>query len=252
MGGKSVSNFIIPINDIKKEYEFEFYEEIDQKTVQLCSKLRQNRLHLADIAKLEQELKSLRKEKFINFAKLVPVPLPRGRNIFRRKLYRRPAEVEDEVSFKKLLLEVPNFVYGIVHQCKNSLIVNLDMAKLCTKPSFLQNQSECQMCQLWKCIFGKNERTKQQRILKDFVDSGNGLRTVFFQEGFGKLFAFADSTLTEHKGRQAYQTYVTIDCKGCESAKSARKFPVNGFPYNETRTNVKAIPVKRNLLNSAF
>ena len=235
MGGKTVSNFIIPTNDIKKEYEFDFHEEIDQKTVQLCSKLRQNRLHLAEIAKLEQEVKSLQKEKFRNCAKLVQVPLPRGRSTFRKRLYRRPVELEDEVSFKELLLEVPNFVYGVVHECSSWLIVNLDMSKICKKPRTVShNFGSCKMCRIWSgLIFEKNSQRK--RMVNSFVDSGNGLCTVFFRKQNNKqLEAFAECTLTVYKGHQAYQTYVTVDCEDCES----KKFPVNGFSYTRTRIHV--------------
>ena len=121
MGGKTVQNFIIP--EVKIEHEEFDFSDIDQKTVQLSSTLRQNRVLMAKVAELEVEVRTLQKEKLKSFAKFVfPVPLPRGKNVYTRKSHRRPTLLEDDFSWKgcfsKLLTEVPNLVYGIVHECR--------------------------------------------------------------------------------------------------------------------------------------
>ena len=121
MGGKTVSNFTIPEVEVEHE-EFDF-SDIDQKTVQLSSTLRQNRVLMVKMAELEQEVKELQKEKLRSFAKFVfPVPLPRGKNVYKRKVHRRPTFLQDDFSWKgcfsRLLTEVPNLVYGIVHECR--------------------------------------------------------------------------------------------------------------------------------------
>ena len=121
MGGKTVSNFTIPEVKIGHE-EFDF-SDVDQKTVQLCSTLRQNRLLMAEMAELEQEVKALQKQKLKSFAKFIfPVPLPRGKNVYTKKVHRRPTKLEDNFfwksCFSKLLTEIPDLVYSIVHECR--------------------------------------------------------------------------------------------------------------------------------------
>ena len=78
---------------------------------------------MAKMAELEQEVKTLQKEKLKSFAKFVfPVPLPRGKNVYTRKSHRKPTLLEDVFSWKgcfsRLLTEVPYLVYGIVHECR--------------------------------------------------------------------------------------------------------------------------------------
>ena len=129
------------------------------------------------------------------------------------------------VSFLQLLLEVPNLVYGIIHECSNWLVVNLDAKKLCT--TCPRRTRRCQTCPLWnKLVFRKRRNT----ILRHFVDNGNHLRTVIFQKIIRKgqkLRIFAESRLLDYKGVQTYQTYVTLECENFES----KQFPVSGFKY---------------------
>ena len=226
MGGKTVTNLSFDIDDVKiKKQEFNFSKGVEYKTIQLCSTLRQNRILMAEIDQLEQELKSLQKERLKSFAKLIPVPLPRGKNTYKRSFNRKPAELDDEFSFTKSLLGIPNFVYGIVHECSDWLVVNLDVTKLCIK--FHKHSTDCTQCHRLKSI----RRKTKIAIIRKFVECGNGLRTLIFRKPSGPSSkVYAESSLTEYKGYNAYQTYVTIESRQF----GTKKFAVNGFPYYET------------------
>ena len=79
--------------------------------------------------------------------------------------------------------------------------------------------------------FGEREKKSViSKLESNFFDSGNNLRTFIFtknlyQKSSGRVHV--ESIITEHKGRRAYQTYVTLDDKTSRPIK----FPINGFKY---------------------